>query len=321
MGVEEICAELRARLSNAVGRNQAEGLLLSGGLDSSILAALSPGVKALTVALEGAYTPDIAHGAIAATAVGLEHHQSTFSAEEAMATIPVVIKMLKTFDLALPNDIAIYFGLRLAEEYGIKSVMSGDGADELFAGYSYMQVLDNVSLDGYIRWLAKRMSFSSSTLSKGLGLEIKQPYLDGEFIAFALEVEPHWKRVTEEGRTWGKWILRKAFESYLPQQLIWREKAPIEYGSGTTELRKLLSNKVSDFEAKKRKYEIKFINKEHLFYYEVYREVVGEVPLAKEGEERCPCCGAAMPQPGHCPTCGAPGRIFTSFVDDEKSKA
>ena len=309
MSVAQICRQLVTQLKSAVRRNYAEGLLLSGGLDSSILAALAPEVKALTTALKGAQAPDIDYGARVAVALGLQHYKSTFSAEQAMEAIPKVIKMLKTFDLALPNDIAIYFGLKLARERGIESVMTGDGADELFAGYSYMHKLGNRELDSYIRKLAGTMHFSSVSLGHELGLEIKQPYLDTEFVAWALEIDPGHKVVAEGGRIWGKWILHKAFETHLPQQIIWREKTAIEYGSGTTELRELISAKVSDFEAKKREYGIRFINKEHLFYYEIYREVVGEIPLAREGEEHCPCCGAAAPKPGYCPICGVSGHL------------
>jgi asparagine synthase (glutamine-hydrolysing) len=304
MGMAEIGRQLVAGLNKAVKVNPAQGLLLSGGLDSSILAVLAPEVKALTAGLKGAHAPDVDYGMKVAAALGLEHHRSFFSAEEAIAAIPEVIRVLKTFDLALPNDIAIYFALKLARELGIESIMTGDGADELFAGYSYMYQLGDKQLDSYIRKLARTMHFSSANLGRELGLEIKQPYLDREFIALALEIDPHWKVANEKGRIWGKWILRQAFQGRLPQQIIWRQKTPIEQGSGTSELRRLISAQVSDFEVKKREYGIRFINKEHLFYYEVYREVVGEIPLAKEGEQRCPCCGAAAIEPGYCPTCG-----------------
>jgi asparagine synthase (glutamine-hydrolysing) len=313
MGMAEIGRQLAAGVNRAVQRNPAQGLLLSGGLDSSILAIFAPEVKALTTGLKGAHAPDVDYGMKVAAALGLEHHRSLFSAEEAMAAVPKVIKALKTFDLALPNDIAIYFALKLAQERGIESVMTGDGADELFAGYSYMHQLGNKQLDSYIHKLAKTMRFSSAHLGRELGLEIKQPYLDREFIALALGIDPHWKVADEGGKIWGKWILRKAFETRLPRQIIWREKTPIEHGSGTSELRQLISARVSDFEVKKREYGIRFINKEHLFYYEIYREVVGEVPSAKEGEERCPCCGAAAPEPGYCPVCGACGPFLSDL--------
>lgn len=321
MGIAEICRQLAASLNEAVERNPAQGLLLSGGLDSSILAIFAPEVKALTTGLKGAHAPDVDYGMKVAAALGLEHHRSFFSAEEAIAALPKVIKMLKTFDLALPNDIAIYFALKLAQECGITSVMTGDGADELFAGYSYMHQLGDKQLHSYIHRLARTMRFSSANLGQELGLEIKQPYLDRELIALALEIDPCWKVVNERGKTWGKWILRKAFETRLPQQIIWREKTAIEYGSGTCELRQLISAQVCDFEVKKREYGISFINKEHLFYYEIYREVVGEVPLAKEGEERCPCCGAAAPDPGYCPICGACGPFCPTSIDSKRANA
>jgi asparagine synthase (glutamine-hydrolysing) len=224
-----------------------------------------------------------------------------FTTGEALNTLPEVIGILKTFDLALPNDLAIYFALKLAGECGASSVMTGDGADELFAGYSYMTELPPKDLERYIRRLSQNWHFSANELGRALGVEIRQPFLDKDFVCFALEVSPELK--VQDGV--GKYILRKSFDSLLPAEIVWRRKEAIEYGSGATKLHEIIGNMVTDeeFKSATKKLDIKFINKEHFFYWRIYNEVVGEIPKAKDSETKCPCCGASMGM-YHCRTCG-----------------
>ena len=113
----EILSALRNKLSEAVHRNQSEGLLLSGGLDSSILALLSPGSKSFTVALES-YGSDMRYAKQVSRFVNLRHYQEIFSVQKALDTIPEVIKILRSFDPAIPTDISIYIALNSAKEKG-----------------------------------------------------------------------------------------------------------------------------------------------------------------------------------------------------------
>lgn len=295
--------ELREKLYQAVYRNLGDGLLLSGGLDSSIIASLVPKAKTFTVSLED-FGTDRYYVKLVAEKFDLKNYIKIISIEEALSTIPIIIKILRTFDPAVPNDLAIYFGLKLAKEHRIKTVMTGDGGDELFAGYTYMQKLN---LDEYIPTIAKSMCFSAKALGKFLGVNVKQPYLDNEFIEFAVKISSNLKVRKWKGKIVGKWILRKTFEPILPSEIIWRDKTAIEYGSGTTKLREIISAKISDseFQEKKRIYPVKFINKEHLFYYEIYRNEVGETPKPKRGEKECCVCGAGLQlEASHCKICG-----------------
>jgi len=191
--------------------------------------------------------------------------------------------------------------------------MTGDGADELFAGYSYMAELSPQDLGRYIRRLSQNWHFSAGYLGKALGIEVRQPFLDEDFVRFALEIGPELKVKDRVG----KYILRKSFESLLPAEIVWRRKEPIEYGSGSNKLHEVINNMVTDgeFQSAAGEVDIKFINKEHFFYWRIYNEVVVEIPKASPsapspftgegwGEVKsCPCCGAAMGT-YHCPTCG-----------------
>jgi asparagine synthase (glutamine-hydrolysing) len=305
LGNMDICEQLRSKLTEAVERNRADGILLSGGLDTSILAFVARPRVGFTVALKGSLASDLVYSEKIAKLLGIHHKKMEFTMEEALATLPEVIKILKTFDLALPNDLAIYFALRLAKELTADSyqlsVMTGDGADELFAGYSYMAELPPKDLERYIRRLSQNWHFSANELGRALDVEIKQPFLDEDFVRFALEISPELQ--VKNGV--GKHILRKSFEDLIPPEIVWRKKEPIEYGSGSTKLREVIDSMVTDgeFQSARNEVDIKFLNKEHFFYWRIYNEVVGEIPKAGDDEISCPCCGASM---GiyHCPTCG-----------------
>ncbi len=297
----DLCEQLRNKLKEAVEKSRADGILLSGGVDTGILAFVARPNVGFTVALKDSPASDLCYSEKIAKLLGIQHEKMEFTTEEALATLPEVIRILKTFDLALPNDLSIYFALKLARENRISSVMTGDGADELFAGYSYMAELPPEDLERYIRRLSQNWHFSSGYLGRVLDVEIKQPFLDGDFVRFALEISPELK--VNDGV--GKYILRKSFEDLIPAEIVWRRKEAIEYGSGSTKLHEIIDNMVTgeEFQSAKEEIDIKFINKEHFFYWRIYNEVVGDIPRAKDNEIKCPCCGAGIGK-YHCPTCG-----------------
>jgi len=297
----DVCEQLRNELKEAVERSRADGMLLSGGVDTGILAFVARPSTGFTVALKGSPAPDIVYSEKISKLLGIKHKKMEFTMEEAINTLPEVIRILKTFDLALPNDLAIYFALKLARGSGISSVMTGDGADELFAGYSYMAELPPEDLERYIRRLSQNWHFSAGYLGRALDVEIKQPFLDEDFVRFALEISPELK--VNDGV--GKYILRKSFEDLIPAEIVWRRKEPIEYGSGSTKLHEIIDSMVTDdeFQSARKEVDIKFINKEHFFYWRIYNEVVEEIPKARDDEIGCPCCGASIGM-YHCPTCG-----------------
>jgi len=300
----DVISILREKLEIAVERRTPSGVLFSGGLDSSILAHLNRNGVALTVTLESE-GEDILYAHFLARELGLKHFYKVVDIDEALDSIPEVIKILKSFDPALPNDLVIYFSLKMAKEKGIVRVMTGDGADELFAGYDFMKDLKDP--EGYIERIARSMTFSSNLIGDFLGIEISQPYLDKEFLEFSLTIPIDLKIRKEEERWWGKWILRRAFEDFLPSESIWQEKRPMEQGSGMARLREIISDLVSDkeFERGLRESQVKFMNKEHFYYYRIYQNVVGPIPEPQGNEKRCPGCGAGMKLKSyHCRVCG-----------------
>jgi asparagine synthase (glutamine-hydrolysing) len=303
-------AHLRERLANTIDENSADWLLFSGGVDTAILAAVLARLKsakeinAVTVTLEST-GEDLKYARLVAGTLGFRHHHLPVTTREAIAAIPLIIKTLGSFDPALPNDIVVYFAARYCRTQGGDVVMTGDGADELFAGYDFMREMSFEEAAAYISRIAPRMSFSSNILGPSLGLRVVQPFLDPELIAFALDMPLDLKIREEGGRIFGKWAIRKAFEDLLTREVAWQEKRPLEYGSGMTGLRKTIASGVSDDEYNHHPYPVKFINKEHYYYYKVYRDVVGAIPEPTGEEKACPACGGGMRRDAfHCRICG-----------------
>ncbi|MDI6758118.1 MAG: modified peptide precursor CbpA [Candidatus Omnitrophota bacterium] len=311
---------LRYLLSEAVRRRPYDGLLFSGGLDTSVIAALNPKITAITVSLEGD-AEDIYYSDLLAKKFGFKYVHYAVGVNEALLAIPEVIRILGSFDPAIPNDLAAFFGLKKAKELGIAAIATGDASDELFAGYSFMQEVDD--LEGYIRRITKNMNFSSNEICRFFGLKIVQPFIDKNIVDFALSLPREMKIREKSGKVWGKWILRKVFEDILPEEIAWQSKRPLEFGSGMTRLREVISAKISDdeFKEKQQVYPVKFLNKEHLYYYEVFRKVVSVIPAPKDTEKSCPGCSTGLKIDAfHCKVCGY-GLIFcTREVNKMKKK-
>lgn len=302
--MNDYIVRLKDLVVQVVNKQKYEGLLFSGGLDTSIIAAINPKITALTISLEGK-ADDIYYANLLARKLKFRHLHYPVDIDEALAAIPQVIKILHSFDPAMPNDLAAYFGFKKAKELGLSSVATGDASDELFAGYSFMRDISN--LESYISRIAANMVFSSNDIADFFGINLIQPFRDKEIIDFALNTPRELKIREENGKIWGKWILRKAFEDELSQDLAWQSKRPLEYGSGMTRLRKIITAKISDdeFREKQKIYPVKFLNKEHLYYYEIYRKELGEIPVPKQNEKPCPGCGTGMKIKAlHCKVCG-----------------
>lgn len=314
--IDRIYSELRLLLERAVKRNLSEGILLSGGLDTSILAAIASkfgSLKAFTIGFEEAPAPDITYASLVSSKLRLKHIVYYFSESELYEGIKETIKILRSFDpMEIRNSVVIYVGLNVAKEHGASTVMTGDGCDELFAGYSFLFNIDRRRLDLELQKLWSTMSFSSILLAKALGLEVKLPFLDPDFKSFAMKIDSTYKVRSEMGKIYGKWILRKAFEGILPSEILWRDKTPIECGSGTAILPALFNYKISDeeFEIKRREYfekdNVIIRDKEQLFYYEIYRLVIGVPRPTKLGGKLCPYCKSNVAKKAtYCRTCGA----------------
>lgn len=252
LDVEAVSRELRLVLEDAVQKwmvaDVEVGAFLSGGLDSSIIAALAARLsprrlKTFAVGVEG--STDIAAAERVARHIGSEHYAYSFTADDAAAALRHVIYHLESADVDLVRSaIPTHFAARLARQH-VKAVLTGEGADELFAGYAYQRAYVDAP-----RQLADELTRSLGTmhnvnlqrvdrLTMAEGLEARTPFLDRELIDFAQSIPATLKlRRTDPdvpastGDITEKWILRKACEDLLPSELVWRKKAQFDEGSG-----------------------------------------------------------------------------------------
>ena len=314
--IEKICSELRLLLEEAVKKNLTEGILFSGGLDTSVLAVVASRftlMKAFTVAFQGFPAPDVKYATLMANRLHLKNFVHYFDEDELYEAVRTVVKTMRSYDpMEVRNSAAVLVGLKVAKEKGVNTVMTGDGCDELFAGYSFLFNLEKEKLDLELKKLWEVMAFSSVPLAKTLEVEAKLPYLDPSFKAFAMKLDSGYKVRTERGKVWGKWIVRKAYENMLPKEVAWRAKVPIEQGSGTTMLPSVFGRNIADaeFEEKRSKYlekdKVTIRSKEHLFYYEIYRSVVGVPHPTDPNGKLCPQCNSNVARRStYCRTCGA----------------
>lgn len=317
--IENMCSQIRLLIDEVVKRNLTNGILFSGGVDTSIIAFVASKystLNAFTVAFENAPALDLEYSKIMANLLKMDHEIHFFADEKMFSAIREVIKTLKVFDpMEVRNSVAIFVGLTAAKEKGVKGVMTGDGLDELFAGYSWLFNLSESELNSRLSNMWQTMLFSSIPMARSLGMEAKTPYLDPEFKSFAFGVDPKLKIRSERGKIWGKWIIRKSFEGLLPDEIVWRLKSPIEFGSGTTVFPKFFGERISDeyFREKVKQYleedQVSIRDKEQLFYYEIFRSVFG-TPIkifSKTKGKLCPFCKAkgGDEKSKFCRICGA----------------
>jgi asparagine synthase (glutamine-hydrolysing) len=308
-----VMERLRVLLDGAVQRNLAACILLSGGLDTSILTAVASEhtkLTGITVSLGDA--PDVKFASLIAEKFGLRHIIVRIDNGDIQLVIPEVVRVMQSFDpMEIRNDATILAGLRNAKQAGFNTVMTGDAGDELFAGYSFFFNMSSEALNKRLREIWRTMRFSSVPLAENLGMTAKLPLLDDELKSYAMKINAQLKIRAERGRTYGKWILRKSFEHELPEEIIWREKMPIEQGSGTSSLPEHYAKRIpdSEFSRKRQMYTeldgVRLRDKEQLAYYEAYRAFFGTPAGRGDGTKLCRGCSTHLPETiNYCRTCG-----------------
>lgn len=246
--LEPLLVELRQVLENAVVKRLMSdvpvGCFLSGGLDSSIIAALArqhvEELHTFSVGIEG--SRDIQAARRVAEHIGSIHHEHLFTVEEVLEKLPEIIYHLESFDQDLVRSaIPCYFCSRLASRH-VKVILTGEGADELFAGYTYhKEIADPSALHRELRRSVTALHGINlqrvDRLTMAHGLEGRVPFLDVALIEYAFSIPSQLKLFRDtHGRLVEKWVLRKACEDLLPADIVWREKEQFDEGSGTVDL-------------------------------------------------------------------------------------
>lgn len=260
-GVEVSKQELREAFERAVHRQMMSdvpyGVLLSGGLDSSLVAACAarfarrrveeddqaeawwPRLHSFAIGLEG--SPDLAAAEIAAQALGTVHHGFTYTFEEGLDVLPDVIQHIETYDVTtIRASTPMFLLARRIKAMGVKMVLSGEGSDEIFGGYLYFHKAPNAREfhEELVRKLDALHSFDCLRANKSMmawGVEPRVPFLDVEFLDVAMRMDAQAKMVDKAAggkRGIEKAVLREAFEGYLPDSILWRQKEQFSDGVG-----------------------------------------------------------------------------------------
>jgi asparagine synthase (glutamine-hydrolysing) len=269
-------ARLKAALETAVKHQLMSdvpyGVLLSGGLDSSIIAAVTqkfaakrvesndtqeawwPRLHSFAVGLKGA--PDLAAARKAADHIGTVHHEIGFTVQDGLDAVRDVIYHLETYDITTVRaSTPMYLLARAIKSMGIKMVLSGEGSDELFGGYLYFHKAPDARElhEETVRKLSKLHLYDCLRANKSLsawGVEGRVPFLDKEFMDIAMRLDPADKLSGKAGNgRMEKWLLREAFKDLLPADIVWRQKEQFSDGVGygwIDALKALCEEKISD---------------------------------------------------------------------------
>jgi asparagine synthase (glutamine-hydrolysing) len=316
---------IRNALSNAVKRQLMSdvpyGVLLSGGLDSSITSAVAkiyadkriesndqkaawwPTLHSFAVGLEG--SPDLKAAKKVADYIGTVHHEIIFTIQEGMDAISDVIYHLETYDVTtIRASTPMFLMARVIKSMGIKMVLSGEGSDEIFGGYLYFHKAPNDKEfhEETVRKLDKLHQYDCLRANKALaawGIEGRVPFLDKEFIDVAMSINPNDKMISEERME--KWVLRKAFEDLLPKEVTWRQKEQFSDGVGYSwidKLKEMVENEISDeeFAQAAQKFSVNPpMNKEEYYYRSIF-EVHFPSKTAAESVPSVPSVACSSPE-------------------------
>ena len=265
--------DIRQALRNAVKKQMMSdvpyGVLLSGGLDSSVISAITqsyserriednsqtkawwPRLHSFAVGLKGA--PDLANARMVADHIGTVHHEINYTIQEGLDAIRDVIYFIETYDVTTVRaSTPMYLLARVIKSMGIKMVLSGEGADEIFGGYLYFHKAPSAEEfhKETVRKLSKLYLYDCLRANKSLaawGVEGRVPFLDKEFLDVAMRTNPAAKMCP--GKTMEKRIVREAFSDMLPEEIVWRQKEQFSDGVGYSwidTLKKMTEELVTD---------------------------------------------------------------------------
>lgn len=296
--IDKIHDALEAAVHRQLMSDVPYGVLLSGGLDSSIISAIAkkysekriesddtqaawwPQLHSFSVGLEG--SPDLTAAQKVADHIGTVHHEIKFTIQEGLDAIKDVVYNLETYDITtIRASTPMYLMARVIKSMGVKMVLSGEGADELFGGYLYFHKAPSAEEfhKETVRKLDKLHMYDCLRANKSLaawGIEGRVPFLDKEFMDVAMRINPKDKMI--DGERMEKWVIRKAFEKYLPESVAWRQKEQFSDGVGYNwidTLKEVVNEKVTDEQLANAKYKFPIqtpTTKEEFYYRSIFAE-------------------------------------------------
>lgn len=289
----DILEKVRDRLIRTVERQMMGdvpvGVFLSGGLDSSLVAAIAArwyqkrGEKLKTFAVGLEDSPDLIAARAVAEYLDTEHHESVYTAEDALSALPKVVRTIESFDPSLVRSAVPNYILAEFTAKHVKVVLTGEGADEIFAGYEYLEDFRteedlHAELVRTIEGLHDLNLQRADRVTMAHGLEARVPFLELDMISLGLSLPAGWK-LAGEGQD-EKRLLRQAFDGWLPDDFLWRKKAQFGDGSGAASvLKERMEESVTEEEFERERHEVEppLRTREEVAYYRIFAEDLGEV--------------------------------------------
>ena len=296
--MQQYASELYNALVEATSECKANYLSFSGGLDSTIIAyLLKEKIHGVSVIISDHAAPDYAFIEIAREEFNIPVDIEYVNFEQLLPKIEETIKIFQNFNFI---EIRNYVGLcnicQIVKNKNQKGIISGDAADELFAGYNMFLSKDYKEIDSDLKKIWKVMQFPSKKIAAHFGLNVEYPFLNENVKKLAMKIPVELKVKSERNRKYGKWILRKAFEGKISRSLLWRDKTPMGDGSGSAGLVTFFDKFYSDETYSKKLKNVKkeddvvLYSKEHLYYYEIFRKHFDAPSKLNQSSTQCPDC-------------------------------
>ena len=287
--LDDIRDIIQRSFKNRVDFKSPTGSLLSGGIDSSVIAAIASKEyrekfdKPLkTFALGVGESSDIKSAREVADHIGSDHHELIVGLDDMLEVLPQALYYLENFDPSLVrSSLSNYLISRYAKEHGIEVLLSGEGGDEVFCGYRYLKSAPPGELFGEqmkcLGFLHNNASLRLDRMNACNSMKVVTPLISGELLDYSLSIPPEYKMKPEGDDKVEKWIFRKAYEEMLPNSVVWRIKQEFSQGSGSADvLPQYFEDKISDaeFEEWRAKHPV-IRSKEELYYFRIFTEHFG----------------------------------------------
>ena len=311
--MEDISKNLYQILEESCNSCQSDLISLSGGLDSSIITYFlrKRDLNSVAIISEDFVSTDLTYCQMISKEMKIPLSIYNVSTSTILEAIENTIKILKNFnDIEIRNNVVMYLAIKWAKENDQKSIITGDGADELFAGYNFLVNKPENELDAEIKRVCSIMHFPTQKIGKALGIGIESPFLNQKIIELSNQIPSNLKIKEEKGKRYGKWILRKTFEKHIPLQIAWRRKSPMQEGAGTSGLTNLFESIISEETYVEKKLtvekndEVVIRSRESMYYYEIFKKLYGS-PVNNNAEYKCPYCKHEVNNSKFCRMCGA----------------
>ena len=311
--MEDVSKKLYPILEESCNSCKSNLISLSGGLDSSIIAYFLKDKNPSGVAIisEDFVSTDLTYCQMISKEMGIPLSIYNVSTATILEAIENTIKILKNFnDIEIRNNVVMYLAIKWAKENNQKSIITGDGADEIFAGYNFLVSKSEKELEDEIKRVCSIMHFPTQKIGKALGIEIESPFLNQKVIELANQIPVKLKVKEENNKRYGKWILRKTFEKHIPFQIAWRRKSPMQEGAGTSGLTNLFESIINEESYVEKKLtvekedEVVIRSRESMYYYEIFKKKYG-LPVNRNAENSCPYCKHEVKNSKFCRMCGA----------------